>query len=240
MAKMSDNTKKEKKETVNTTDTEVSKSDSTSIDWSAIAAQIEALQTKIEKLQTANTKLREEMNSQDITSQQQMQNTQKDLSDKVKIRFNAYAILHAELPSINLRMTEFGETRTLTLSQFQELIGLHPDWFKNEYLLVDASRMDLMEDYPVTVYDPESPSFIHPSDIKDIGKKDTTELREYYDKLSPPSQRGFVTMWMRKCYDRDPDFYTIEKMEAINSMSNSKTFSILIRQLNEKQGISEV
>lgn len=236
MAKLPTNAEKET--TVDTADQPV-KSDDVSL--AAMLASLQSLQSELFALKAQNDELQKQIVASepvvlDTDTVAERQDYRRADLDRVKIRLNAYAMLHAEMPSLNLRMTEFGETRTITLSEFQQLVGLHPNWFKNEYLLVDASRMDLVEDYPITVYDPQSTKFVHAKDIGLIGKMDTTELRNYYNALSPKSQQGFIMMFMRKCYDEDPDFYSIEKMEAVNSMSKSKTFNVLIRQLNEKQG----
>lgn len=238
MAKLHNDTEKvkTKSELNNENINEEESSDSSvnsAIDLQSILGTLQALQSEIEGLKKTNRELEDKAAKHENVSINRY-DYDKNSMDRVKIRLNAHVMLHAELPSLNLRMTEFGESRTITLSEFQQLIGLHPDWFKKEYLLIDASRMDLMEDYPVTAYDSNSSQFIHNKDLKQIGQMDTTELRDYFNKLSPQSKQAFIIMWMRKCYDEDPDFYTIEKMEAVNSMSRSKTFNVLIRKLNEK------
>lgn len=195
--------------------------------------QLKSMQKEIESLKKEKNDLQEK--NMNLLKEVEIQNNKKSATrsrdSEVTLYFNQYGCLEAHLPDLDLRMEKFGEERTITYSQFQQLIGKHRKFFEKERLLVGPEDIDLVDRYKVKAYDPASSSYIHYKDIERFATMSGRELEAYYEKLSPKSKNGMLTLWMSKCYNKEPGFYTIEKMDALNRASSSKTFDLLIDEL---------
>lgn len=200
-----------------------------------ILNQLKTMQNKIDSLEKENTSLQEKNKNlmQEISIQNEKKSVTRTRDSEVTLYFNQYGCLEAHLPDLDLRMEQFGEERVITFSQFQQLIGKHRKFFEKERLLVGPEDIDLVDKYKVKAYDPTSSSYIHHKDIEKFANMSGRELEAYFDKLSPKSKNGMLTLWMAKCYAKEPGFYSIEKMDALNRASASKTFDLLIDELRK-------
>lgn len=198
-----------------------------------ILTQLKTMQKEIDSLKKEKEVLQEKNNDliKEIAVQNGKKNAIRSQDSEVTLYFNQYGCLEAHLPNLDLRMEQFGEERVITFAQFQQLIGKHRKFFERERLLVGPEDIDLVDKYKVKAYDPTSSSYIHYKDIEKFATMSGREIEVYFDKLSPKSKNGMLTLWMAKCYAKEPGFYSIEKMDALNRASGSKTFDLLIDEL---------
>lgn len=199
-----------------------------------VMAQLQAFREEIDKLKNEKNIL--EKKNQELQNNELKRNSTRSQDSEVTLYFNQCGTLDIGIPGLSLRMTEFGEERIVNFSQFQQLVGQYRRFFDNEALLVGPKDIDLVDKYKVKAYDPESKKYVHYSDIQKMANMSGRELQDYYDQLSHKSQMALLSLWVLKCYDKEPGFYTIEKMDALNRASGSKTFDLLIDELRRNQG----
>lgn len=156
------------------------------------------------------------------------------INDEVVLVCNLIGTLKAKFPTWTLSMSRFGQRVSITKHQFQELVNNHRKYFDKEYILVDPKYMNIAAELDVPVYNPDSKDVIHPADLKKIGKMSGAQLEEYYLNLSQPMQRMFINYFMGKCYEYDPDYFTVEKMGLLNTLTKSNLFEYLIKLCSSK------
>ena len=198
------------------------------VSLSEILALMQDMKSEIEKLKKENNNLKTANNSL-------QEEVEKNSFITVTLIMNLQGRLDVSLPDLDLQMEKFGEQREITFQQFQQLMGKKRRWFEKDYLLVSMKDMDLVDKYKVKAYDPQSSSFMHYEDIEKFANMTGRELEEYYNKLSPSSQKGMLSLFLNKCYEQEPGFYSIEKMDALNRVSGTKTFDVLIREIQTKR-----
>ena len=186
------------------------------------------LQKEMDELKAENQKLKD--NAKEILSTEQISKNLTD-DDEITIIMNFNGRLDIPLPDLELVMTKFGEERQVNKQQFQTLIGKYRSFFEKQMILLGSKHLNLADRYKVVAYDPNSRSFMHPSDLNNLGKLPYNELENYYNNLSEASKVGFLSYWYSKCYERNKDYYDISKMELLNRLSKSKTFNVMIREL---------
>lgn len=158
-------------------------------------------------------------------------------SENITVIWNCPGRLEIDLPNLSLVMTKIGEERQITLSELQTLVGRYRKFFEKELLVLGPQNMDLASKYQVSVYDDSSNSFIHSQDLNKLGDMTIYELEEYYKKLSHNSKNGFLSYWLYKCYELEPDtrFYDAGKLEYLNRISSSHTFDTLLKEIERKE-----
>ena len=216
----------------NTVEKEVSLSEVLAL-MQDMKSEIEKLKKENNNLKTANNSLQEEVEKNSFITT--MENKKRTKDSEVTLIMNLQGRLDVSLPDLDLQMEKFGEQREITFQQFQQLMGKKRRWFEKDYLLVSMKDMDLVDKYKVKAYDPQSSSFMHYEDIEKFANMTGRELEEYYNKLSPSSQKGMLSLFLNKCYEQEPGFYSIEKMDALNRVSGTKTFDVLIREIQTKR-----
>lgn len=190
-----------------------------------IMLMLAQMQQELLNLKSENERLRQETETQPVISPRLSED------EDITIVMNYNGRVDIPLPDLSLVMTRFGEERQVTKKQFQSLVGKYRKFFDKEFLLLGPKHLDLADKYKVSAYNPNSSKFIHPNDLNTVGELEYNELETYYKNLSEPSKVGFLSYWYSKCYEKDPKFYNIAKMELLNRASRSKTFNIMIREL---------
>lgn len=157
------------------------------------------------------------------------QNKEKTVDQEVCIICNFNGGLKTTFPTWSLSMSRFGQKVFITRQQFQELVNTHRKYFEREYILLDSKHIDLAEQLGVPIYDTASKKYMHPRDLEKIAKMGVHELEVYYNDLSEPMKRIFVSWFMNKCCEKDPDFYVVDKMTLLNNLTKGNLFEFLIK-----------
>lgn len=175
-----------------------------------------------------------------LMQQMMMQNTapakQTSTNNEVTIVSCATCSINTPFNTWTLNISRLGQKAVLTREQFAELVNNHRKYFEREYIAVDPKCMDVAQEFGVPVYDNSNNTKIMPEDIAKFGKMTIRELEDYYNNLSEAVQRTFIQYFMNKCYEQDPDFYTVEKMTLLNNLTKGHLFDLLIQScLTENQ-----
>ena len=88
--------------------------------------------------------------------------------------------------------------------------------------------MDYAIELDCPVYSEGENGTISPADIKNFANLRGVKLEEYYNNLSKPMKVSFASYFMQKCYEKDPDFYDIDKMNTMNHLTEGRLFDNLI------------
>ena len=134
------------------------------------------------------------------------------------------------LSNLVIGMTEFGEERSLTIQQFEELLAKHRGWFIKGLLCVAAGYEDVAKKYGVaTINDcPIDKTF-----IKTLGDVPMDKIEEVYTKLPEYGKDNLVSYWLRCAYDGDMRFRDIRRVKTFNDATGGKLENLLV-ELNRK------
>ncbi len=134
------------------------------------------------------------------------------------------------LSNLVIGMTEFGEERSLTIQQFEELLAKHRSWFTKGLLCVAAGYEDVAKKYGVaTINDcPIDKTF-----IKTLGDVSMDKIEEVYAKLPEYGKDNLVSYWLRCAYDGDMRFRDIRRVKTFNDATGGKLENLLV-ELNRK------
>lgn len=134
------------------------------------------------------------------------------------------------LSNLVIGMTEFGEERSLTIQQFEELLAKHRSWFTKGLLCVAAGYEDVAKKYGVaTINDcPIDKTF-----IKTLGDVPMDKIEEVYAKLPEYGKDNLVSYWLRCAYDGDMRFRDIRRVKTFNDATGGKLENLLV-ELNKK------
>lgn len=134
------------------------------------------------------------------------------------------------LSNLVIGMTEFGEERSLTIQQFEELLAKHRSWFTKGLLCVAAGYEDVAKKYGVaTINDcPIDKTF-----IKTLGDVPMDKIEEVYAKLPEYGKDNLVSYWLRCAYDGDMRFRDIRRVKTFNDATGGKLENLLV-ELNRK------
>ena len=140
-----------------------------------------------------------------------------------------------KLSNLELNLTDFGEERTLTIAQFEEMIGKYRSWFKSGILAVHADDEAKAQHYGVTTTKgyPMDAQF-----VRELGNKTMDELEEVIPKLPSAGKEFIYSYWMRKAYAGDKDFANMRKLETLNRLSDG-VFTQVMEDIKRKKNSSK-
>ena len=145
---------------------------------------------------------------------------------------------HIELSHMTIDFRKFGEERTLSLMDFEELVGKYRSFFERGILAVGDGEVDVAKRYSIKVTT-EYP--INRDLIKKLGTMSMTELEELYTKLGEGHRKFILEQWRRKCLQNNPNFKDIRKLEVLNRLSDGAMESVILdmRTQSEKEKIDD-
>lgn len=139
---------------------------------------------------------------------------------------------HIKLSNLVINMTSFGEERTLTLSQFEELVGMYRSWFEQGIIAPGAGLEHLASRYGLkTVKDYN----ISKDFIAKLGSMSIYELEEFFTKLGEGHRQFILEYWQRKVIAKDPAFKDVHKIEMLNRVSNGGLRNTLLDLETERE-----
>lgn len=139
---------------------------------------------------------------------------------------------HIKLSNLVINMTSFGEERTLTLSQFEELVGMYRSWFEQGIIAPGAGLENLASRYGLkTVSDYN----ISKDFIARLGSMSIYDLEEFFVKLGDGHKQFILEYWQRKVIAKDPAFKDIHKIEMLNRVSNGGLRNVILDLETEKE-----
>ena len=128
---------------------------------------------------------------------------------------------HIELTSTTIDFSVFGEERTLTVQQFEELAGKYRSWFDVYGFLAVGSdedseyyakkqRLNTIKDLPF------GSNF-----LTKLKTMNVTELEDIWNKLNWGHRDFIISYFKRKFIEKDPAFRDIYKLQTLNRLSDN-------------------
>lgn len=146
-----------------------------------------------------------------------------------------------KLTTLELNLSELGETFTLTRAQADEFVGKYRNWFmkgifaiandENSIAYAEGKKLKLSKDYVYRNYN-----------IDDIGNLDPYDLEDLYKKLAPAHQDNVISLFKQKIYEgladkekTDPRYFDMQKIEALNRLSGCDSFKYEIERIKTRK-----
>ena len=163
------------------------------------------------------------------------QNKGYDCNDEVTIVHlfdNAPGITtHIQLSNYAIDMGAFGETRTLTVQQFEELVGKYRSWFDRGIIAVGAGSEYYAKRNNLKM---ASESLIDSDFIRKLGTMPMSDVQDIYEKVCDGQKDFIVSYWKRKFIEKVPEFRDLRKLQILNGFTNN-SFEYEILELTTKK-----
>ena len=138
---------------------------------------------------------------------------------------------HIDLSNYSIDMGAFGETRTLTVQQFEELVGKYRSWFDRGIIAVGAGSEYYARRNNLKV---ASESLVDSDFIRRLGTMPMTEVQDIYEKVCEGQKDFIVSYWKRKFIEKVPEFRDLRKLQILNGFTNN-SFEYEILELTTKK-----
>lgn len=214
-----------------------------SADLKSIQAFMESMKKEIEDLKKENEELKETQQEKDnvypqpqVMSFTPITNQTNNLVRVVHLQECLGGLTtHIELSNTTRDLKRIGDIMNISLGDFEELIGKYSKFFENGILAVDASCMDIAEEYNLPIYDKDTKAKYNSKILNQTGDMTNEELGNFYNSLSYSAQSHFLSFWLNKCYTRDKKYYDREKLVYLDKISDTDTFINLIFEMNNNE-----
>lgn len=135
---------------------------------------------------------------------------------------------YIQLSNLVISLAHFGEERTLTLQQFEELVSKYRSWFDLGMIAVAAGYEEIAQRYGVNTNKryPIKSEF-----IQSLGSISMNQLEDVFSRLPIAGQESIVSYWNRQARQGEAGFRDIRKLETLNRLSGGK-MSQLISEFN--------
>lgn len=160
--------------------------------------------------------------------------TQQVANDKVKIvhlvQRGAGLKTIIQLSNLTIAMENLGEERTVTLQQFEEMVGKYRTWFTEGIISLANGYEEIAETYGIKTAKkyPLTQEFLN--SMADI---DIYQVEEVFKKLPKYGQETLCEHWIRKVIDKDPKFMNMRKLEVLNRITDG-AFGQLISEIQNR------
>lgn len=124
-----------------------------------------------------------------------------------------------QLSNLVVSMVHFGEERTLTLQQFEELVGKYRGWFDSGMIAVGAADEEIAQRYGVQT----NAKYPIKSDfLQNLGNVPMPTLEDTFARLPIAGQESIISYWSREARKGNPQFRDVRKLETLNRVSGGK------------------
>ena len=138
---------------------------------------------------------------------------------------------HIDLSNYSIDMAAFGETRTLTVQQFEELVGKYRSWFERGIIAVGAGSEYYARRNNLKM---ASESLVNSDFIRRLGTMPMTEVQDIYEKVCEGQKDFIVSYWKRKFIEKVPEFRDLRKLQILNGFTND-AFKYELVELTSKK-----
>ena len=129
-----------------------------------------------------------------------------------------------------ITMTKFGEERTLSIPQFEEILGKYRGWFDMGMIAIHKDYEDKAKYY---MMDTAAQYPINSDFFREIKKKSMADIESVYPRLPKAGQDSLCSYWHRMAREGDRHFADIRNLETMNRLSDG-AFTQLIAEINAK------
>ena len=138
---------------------------------------------------------------------------------------------HIDLSNYSIDMAAFGETRTLTVQQFEELVGKYRSWFERGIIAVGAGSEYYARRNSLKM---ASESLVNSDFIRRLGTMPMTEVQDIYEKVCDGQKDFIVSYWKRKFIEKVPEFRDLKKLQILNGFTDD-AFKYELVELTSKK-----
>lgn len=138
---------------------------------------------------------------------------------------------HIDLSNYSIDMAAFGETRTLTVQQFEELVGKYRSWFDRGIIAVGAGSEYYARRNSLKM---ASESLVNSDFIRRLGTMPMTEVQDIYEKVCDGQKDFIVSYWKRKFIEKVPEFRDLKKLQILNGFTDD-AFKYELTELMSKK-----
>lgn len=183
-------------------------------------------------MKTLMAQFAELKNSMSTTTSQSKGYDRNDDVTIVHLYDNAPGITtHIDLSNYSIDMAAFGETRTLTVQQFEELVGKYRSWFERGIIAVGAGSEYYARRNNLKM---ASESLVNSDFIRRLGTMPMTEVQDIYEKVCDGQKDFIVSYWKRKFIEKVPEFRDLKKLQILNGFTND-AFKYELVELTSKK-----
>lgn len=125
---------------------------------------------------------------------------------------------HIQLSNYSIDMVAFGETRTLTVQQFEELVGKYRSWFDRGIIAVGAGSEYYAKRNNLKL---ASESLISSDFIRRLGTLPMSDVQDIYEKVCDGQKDFIVSYWKRKFIEKAPEFRDLRKLQILNGFTDN-------------------
>ena len=123
-----------------------------------------------------------------------------------------------KLDTTSIRFSSFGEERSITYQQAEELAGKCRKLFNRGEIAFGAENSDIAERFGLKSV--KDYAFMGSDFVKRLGTMNVYELEDIYNKLCDGHKKFVIEYFKRKIIDGDPAFNEIHKIELLQRLSN--------------------
>ena len=123
-----------------------------------------------------------------------------------------------KLDTTSIRFSSFGEERSITYQQAEELAGKYRKLFNRGEIAFGAENSDIAERFGLKSV--KDYAFMGSDFVKRLGTMNVYELEDIYNKLCDGHKKFVIEYFKRKIIDGDPAFNEIHKIELLQRLSN--------------------
>ena len=123
-----------------------------------------------------------------------------------------------KLDTTSIRFSSFGEERSITYQQAEELAGKYRKLFNRGEIAFGAENSDIAERFGLKSV--KDYAFMGSDFVKRLGTMSVYELEDIYNKLCDGHMKFVIEYFKRKIIAGDPSFNEIHKIELLQRLSN--------------------
>ena len=123
-----------------------------------------------------------------------------------------------KLDTTSIRFSSFGEERSITYQQAEELAGKYRKLFNRGEIAFGAENSDIAERFGLKSV--KDYAFMGSDFVKRLGTMNVYELEDIYNKLCDGHKKFVIEYFKRKIIAGDPAFNEIHKIELLQRLSN--------------------
>lgn len=130
-----------------------------------------------------------------------------------------------------IAMTKFGEERTLTVPQFEEILGNYRGWFRDGILAVHQDYEEKARFYSL---DTAATYPVNSEFMRGLSTKTMSEIEDIFPRLPKAGKESLCSYWMRKALAGDPHFADIRNLETMNRLTDGAFETVITAQKQKR------
>lgn len=126
-----------------------------------------------------------------------------------------------------ITMTKFGEERTLTIAQFEEILGNYRGWFEDGMLAIHGDYEDKAKFYGLSTsaHYPINSEF-----VRGLENKSMNEIESVFPRLPKAGKEFLCAHWVRMAQKGERHFCDLRNLETMNRLTEGAFENVITAQ----------